>query len=101
MNNEKRIMINLDGKSKNTILPGTLGSGRAWHPWDHLKTCTCGERPFLMYKKDEPYFCGGKSKNVFAECPTCGKYTALADIGTVIDLWNSNNVKEKVSDENF
>lgn len=79
--------------TKHVIIIGSVGRGKAHHPWDCLNTCVCGERPLLMYDIDKPYYCGGETNSVFAFCPNCDKNTEKADIETTIKNWNSGQLK--------
>lgn len=85
---------------KNVLVLGISGSGKAHHPWDDLKSCSCDckKRPLLMYEKNKLYYCGGPTDNVFAICPSCGRHTDKSDIVTAIKNWN-NDVTTKVRDE--
>lgn len=82
------------------IVLGKNAGGRAYHPWDDLKPCSCGckERPLLLFEEDKKiYYYGvgagaGATENVFAVCRVCGRHTEKADIKTTIKNWNSNNL---------
>lgn len=80
----------------NCIVLGKSAGGRAYHPGDDLKPCSCGckERPLLLFEEDKKiYYCGaGATENVFAVCRVCGRHTEKADIKTTIKNWNNNNL---------
>lgn len=63
----------------NCIVLGKSAGGRAYHPGDDLKPCSCGckERPLLLFEEDKKiYYCGaGATENVFAVCRVCGRHT--------------------------
>lgn len=79
----------------NLLVIGTPGSGKCHHPWDNLKPCVCGckERPVLVYKNGDAYYCGGED-TVLATCPSCGRHTDEGTLGTTIENWNHDRVQE-------
>jgi len=74
---------------------GASGFGKCHHPWDDLNPCPCGckERPLLMYEGDTLYYCGGPIDKIYAICSICGRHTAISNIVTVINDWNTGNIK--------
>ena len=92
---KKKTVYELNCQKSNVLILGTAGSGRAYHPWDDLKPCTCGckERPLLMYEKNKLWHSGASStNNLFVICSICKKHTKKADMATTIDDWNNDKV---------
>lgn len=85
---------------KNVLVLGISGSGKAHHPWDDLKPCSCDgkKKPLLMYEKNKLYYCGGPADNVFAICPSCGRHTDKSNTVTAIKNWN-NDITTIIQDE--
>ncbi len=76
---------------KHTVCLGTTGRGRAIHPWDGLKKCTCGGSGYMVGKGGNDIKEGYPYK---IKCIKCSKETSSGDVLSVRDEWNSfNNVE--------
>jgi hypothetical protein len=82
-----RILSNLqDTVDKNKICFGAAGIGRAFHPWDELKNCSCGGYPYMV-GIDGKDFSSGSPYKVF--CTRCLKSTATNEnIRFIKKEWN-------------
>ncbi|MTK08428.1 MAG: hypothetical protein F8N38_15250 [Hungatella sp.] len=70
------------------LTSGELGIGRAVHPWDDLKKCSCGGYPYMV-GADGKDFCSGSPYKVF--CTQCLKSTvANEDISIIKKEWNEH-----------
>lgn len=82
------LMTNLNIEAKNEFSFGVPGIGRASHPWDDLKKCSCGGYPYMV-GSDGKDFCSGSPYKVF--CNQCLKSTVTnKDIGIVKKEWNEH-----------
>lgn len=75
---------------KNGFSIGTLGEGKATHPWDGLKKCSCGHSPWMV-GNDNNDFRSGKPYRVI--CKKCGRTTSQNDDSSIIKKeWNDNHI---------
>lgn len=77
----------------NSIVLGPVGIGKAYHPWDNLKNCICGGKPW-MEGKDGNIFEEGKPYRI--KCCKCGKHTNNGDITDVKNEWNNILAESKL-----
>ncbi|UYZ39034.1 hypothetical protein OD350_28600 (plasmid) [Clostridium beijerinckii] len=69
-----------------TFLLGIPGQGRAYHPWDNLKSCECGGSAWMEgknggnFEEGEPYR---------IRCCKCGKCTKDGAIQDIKNEWNN------------
>jgi hypothetical protein len=83
--NPNAIVIEPNGEISNFIL-GTLGQGKAYHPWDNLKICVCGGSAW-MEGKDGGNFEEGAPYRI--RCCKCGKHTKYGEVEKIKNEWNT------------
>lgn len=65
---------------------GVCGSGKAYHPWDGLKECSCGGYPLMVGTDGTDFYSGSPYKII---CIKCSKSTTTNENISVIKIqWN-------------
>lgn len=65
---------------------GSVGKGRALHPWDNLKKCECSGTPWMEGKNSGNFEEGEPYK---IKCLKCGKHTKSGNIDDIRNDWNN------------
>lgn len=97
MKEEKELSLNLQTQNNKNIgvILGMPGSGKAFHPWDNLKTCPdCGRDSAWMVGKDGKDYNSGAPYQIICTNEKCNyKSVSSDDIQTCKDDWNNEKNK--------